>query len=482
MVHDGERVGPSHLARAVATMTAVRTRPRPDKTMAWTAAKLLLFAGFVALGIASYVGWKPVVNPNVQDCGSPIGFFVKNRENVVLYPGEPGAPPNAVALGSQPTCRELAETAVAKAGLAGAAFVGLTLAGIFVGLLDDRIGYWSAPRFETLLRDMSRDTRIRHGLVPNVDVDELGVVLPPLETPEVWGLVGFGVLTFAALPFLATPEVTRAALDQGTIAPLLGGLVVMVFVVAAATLARTAVFPEAESRVGLFEVVVATSWAGRLRPLVTSFGIDIHHLRRTGSGRADAVADVQVLQTVSVATHVVLLCVATLLVLRQDFTAIRWDAPEFVLVAVLVVLLLSGISRVARRWRALPVRPGLPALTAIGRLAASPARLAALWGGTILVSLTNALVLALALRAFGVSETFAVVLFVYLVTVAVSALSPTPDGVGVFEAVLVLLLLKAGLEPATAVCVTLTYRLVSFWLPMVPGLVATRRLRGAGAL
>ncbi len=482
MANDGERVDPTHLAGAAATMTAVRPQTRPDRTMAWIAAKLLLAAGFVALGIASYVAWKPVVNPQVQDCGSPMGFFLTNRQNVVLFPGEPGAPPNAVALGSQPTCRELAETSMAKAGLAGAAFVGLTLAGVLVGLLDDRIGYWSAPRFESLLRDMPTDARIRHGLIPNVDVDDLGAQLPPLESPEIWALAGFGLVTFVALPFLGPLEATQATLDRLSLVPVLAAMVLMVIVAAAATLQRKALYPVTESWGRTLAVVAATSWVGRLRPLVTSFGIDVHHLRRTGAARADAVLDVQVLQTVSLLGHLALLAVAALVARTQPFTAIRWDAPELVLVAVIVVLLVSGVSRAPRRWRALPVRPGLAGVTGIGRVAATPVQLGFLVGGTVAISLVNAGVLALALAAFGASEPFAFVLFAYLVAVVAGALSPTPDGVGVIEGVLVLLLLKAGLEPASAVLVTLTYRLVSCWLPMLPGLVAARRLRAADAL
>jgi uncharacterized membrane protein YbhN (UPF0104 family) len=45
-----------------------------------------------------------------------------------------------------------------------------------------------------------------------------------------------------------------------------------------------------------------------------------------------------------------------------------------------------------------------------------------------------------------------------------------------------LLLMKTGVEPGAAVCGTIMFRLITFWLPMLPGLVATRRLQAADAI
>ena len=79
-----------------------RSRSSNDRTTAWIAAKILLLTSLVALGAAIYLCWSPVVNPGVQDCGSPLGFFLTDRENVTISPGLPGAPENAVALAEQP--------------------------------------------------------------------------------------------------------------------------------------------------------------------------------------------------------------------------------------------------------------------------------------------------------------------------------------------------------------------------------------------
>jgi uncharacterized membrane protein YbhN (UPF0104 family) len=462
--------------------TAVRTRRRPDKTMAWTAAKILLFAGVVALGIAANIAWKPVTNPGVQDCGAPITFFLQNRENVLLHPGEPGAPSNAVALAEQPTCRERAYVEIEKAGLATATFFGLTLLGIILGLLDDRIAYWSAPRFESLLRDMPRSSRIEHGLIANVDVDELGDKLPPLETPEIYALIFFGLAAVIALPYVGPIDAVRDLAGQASIGPLLLAMVAALVSFVAAAVQRKAVFPDDESWITTIEVVMATSWVGRLRPVVGTFGIDIHHLRRTGLDRATAILDVQVLQTVSILVHLSLLALATLQVLGDRPANPSFERPQLVLAGVLGLFFLSGLSRAVKRWRALAVRPHVAGITRLHRVAGSAVQLAELFGGTVLVTLANVTVLALCLHAFGGSAPFSRLLFVYLVTAMAGAFSPTPNGVGVFEGSMVLLLFGVGVDPATAVCAALAFRSLTFWLPMLPGIRASQRMRAAGAL
>src|SRR3954451_6128088 len=95
----------------------LRSRSSIDRTTAWLADKILLVAALVALGAAAYIAWNPVQNSGVQDCGSPLGFFLTDEANVTVSIGTPDAPPNAVALAEQPTCRDLVEVELQKAAI-----------------------------------------------------------------------------------------------------------------------------------------------------------------------------------------------------------------------------------------------------------------------------------------------------------------------------------------------------------------------------
>jgi uncharacterized membrane protein YbhN (UPF0104 family) len=70
----------------------------------------------------------------------------------------------------------------------------------------------------------------------------------------------------------------------------------------------------------------------------------------------------------------------------------------------------------------------------------------------------------------------------FMIGSAASNAIPTPAGVGATETALVLVLIAAGVPTAQAVEVVIIFRVITFWLPAVAGLLAARHLRRTGAL
>jgi undecaprenyl-diphosphatase len=60
--------------------------------------------------------------------------------------------------------------------------------------------------------------------------------------------------------------------------------------------------------------------------------------------------------------------------------------------------------------------------------------------------------------------------------------SPTPGGLGALDAGLVAGLTHVGVPASIAVAGVLSYRLVTYWFPVLPGVVAFRWLRRNGHL
>ena len=58
---------------------------------------------------------------------------------------------------------------------------------------------------------------------------------------------------------------------------------------------------------------------------------------------------------------------------------------------------------------------------------------------------------------------------VYLGASLVAAAAPTPGGLGAMEAALVAGLTGVGMESGVAVAAVLSYRLATYWLPVLPG-------------
>jgi uncharacterized protein (TIRG00374 family) len=82
-----------------------------------------------------------------------------------------------------------------------------------------------------------------------------------------------------------------------------------------------------------------------------------------------------------------------------------------------------------------------------------------------------------ALAAVGAKPDPSLVLFAYAASAVLALIPITPGGLGFVEAGLTAVLVLAGIGAGDAVLATLTYRLVSFWLPLPAGLGAYSAFR-----
>jgi uncharacterized protein (TIRG00374 family) len=87
------------------------------------------------------------------------------------------------------------------------------------------------------------------------------------------------------------------------------------------------------------------------------------------------------------------------------------------------------------------------------------------------------LCLYLVFWAYTTPPSFAAMIVAYVVGYAVGTLAPTPGGLGAVEGLLIAMFVSFGVASTEAVAVVLTYRLINFWLPILPGLVSYASLR-----
>jgi undecaprenyl-diphosphatase len=78
----------------------------------------------------------------------------------------------------------------------------------------------------------------------------------------------------------------------------------------------------------------------------------------------------------------------------------------------------------------------------------------------------------LSMKAFGVDLPFTVALLTLTGGVLVATVTPTPGGLVGSEAGLTATLIAFGVDDGIALAVALSYRFVSYWLPIIPGMVA----------
>ncbi|WP_405877943.1 flippase-like domain-containing protein [Streptomyces sp. NBC_01136] len=98
-----------------------------------------------------------------------------------------------------------------------------------------------------------------------------------------------------------------------------------------------------------------------------------------------------------------------------------------------------------------------------------PARALALWGGSLAFPLLQAAGLTAVGQAMDLPVAPTHMTLAYLAATAAVAVVPTPGGIGSVEAALIVALVAAGGPVAAATAVVLAYRIITVWVPLVPG-------------
>ncbi|MGV9453978.1 lysylphosphatidylglycerol synthase transmembrane domain-containing protein [Streptomyces sp. NPDC003635] len=111
------------------------------------------------------------------------------------------------------------------------------------------------------------------------------------------------------------------------------------------------------------------------------------------------------------------------------------------------------------------------ALTDARRLHTMPSRVLALWGGAAVTPLLQAGVVASVGTSLGLPLSWAQLVFAFLAASTAVGAVPAPGGIGPVDAALVFTMaaMGAALGPATATVIG--YRVLTVWLPLVPGVL-----------
>lgn len=230
----------------------------------------------------------------------------------------------------------------------------------------------------------------------------------------------------------------------------------------------------------LTAVQVASTFTGRLTPAsLGGIGLNLLYLERTGLSRTEAASAATLNLAGGVVVHALLFALAALQIgvegLRHGLVVpTGWP----VMVAVGGVVVVAGAVLGSPFGRRRVVRPAIEMSRTLLETVRSPGRAAGLLGGSALVTVANAIAFVAAAWAFGVTGPSALQLTaVYVGGSAIAAAAPTPGGLGAVEAALVAALATIGIASTTAVAVVLTFRLLTFWLPILPGMATYRLLQ-----
>ncbi|ATL30318.1 putative CONSERVED INTEGRAL MEMBRANE PROTEIN [Streptomyces formicae] len=232
---------------------------------------------------------------------------------------------------------------------------------------------------------------------------------------------------------------------------------------------------------GSFVKIVAPAAVGGV-------ALNTRFLQRSGVRSGLAVASVGASQLFGLGSHIMLLLVFGYLTGTEktpSFTPSRTVIAGLLSVAVLV-LVVTAIpflrKFVVTRVRSLFAGVVPRMLDVLQR----PQKLLTGLGGMLLLTLLFVLCLDASVRAFGSDEmtnlSLASVAVVFLAGNALGSAAPTPGGVGAVEATLTLGLIAVGVPRDVAAPAVLLYRLLTLWLPVLPGWLFFNHLTRKGLL
>jgi uncharacterized membrane protein YbhN (UPF0104 family)/membrane-associated phospholipid phosphatase/tRNA A-37 threonylcarbamoyl transferase component Bud32 len=229
-----------------------------------------------------------------------------------------------------------------------------------------------------------------------------------------------------------------------------------------------------------YAVQLAAASTNRVVPAgLGAIATNMRYLELEGLDRPGAVAAIGLTTGTGFAVHLVATIAAVLLLRSRAFAL---HVPDFD--ATWPDLLALGAAGAAIGWLGWARKLHVPVLrwlratrSSIGGVVVRPARLAVLVAGSAGISAAYILALTAALAAYGARPGLGTVAGVYLASSAVASVAPTPGGIGPFEAAAVAGLGALGVKPGPAVAAVITYRLITYWLPVIPGVVALHVLR-----
>ncbi|MBM9507671.1 flippase-like domain-containing protein [Actinacidiphila acididurans] len=217
---------------------------------------------------------------------------------------------------------------------------------------------------------------------------------------------------------------------------------------------------------------------------VGGVALNTRYLQKAGVRPGLAVASVGASQLVGLGAHVMLLMTFGYITGTEKTPSLSPSRTVMaglltVGVLVLVVTAVPALRKfVSTRVRALFAGVVPRMLDVLQR----PVKLISGIGGTLMLTVTFVICLDGCVRAFGGNLSYAAVAVVFLAGNALGSAAPTPGGVGAVELALTGGLIAAGLPKEVATPAVLFFRLLTFWLPVLPGWLSFTHLTRKGEL
>lgn len=295
-------------------------------------------------------------------------------------------------------------------------------------------------------------TRRRHWLIVGLYVLALYVIIPQIGSfRSSWGLLGHLKLGWLVM---------AAALAGYT------------YLAAAGTYYYLAFKPLKYSQLVLIEV--SAMFINRLLPGgIGALGTNYSYLRRRGHSQAQSATMIATNNLIGIVGHLLVIGLALVATAGQIKLHHFGQGRSLKYLAIVAVFLGAGLGLAWWKFGHHRLRKALlsfrrPLIT-YGR---HPLKLLGALLTSISLTLGNVLCLAACAYALSAHLPFVALLLIFSLGITAGTVTPTPGGLGGFEAGLFAGFVAYGIATPTALALALLYRLISYWLPLILGALA----------
>ncbi|MFG2087250.1 lysylphosphatidylglycerol synthase domain-containing protein [Spirillospora sp. NPDC048824] len=282
-------------------------------------------------------------------------------------------------------------------------------------------------------------------------------------------LVLVGYVTYHALIGITGPRSPMTVLADAHIRWLLAATLLVAASYAAGALSLMGASPRNLAFGRTYVRQVAASYASRQHPTGRGGAVVLGgYLRDHGAGPHEATQTVALTRLTGALVHLIALALALASAAAQGWGTLRspaWSGPLILAVSAVALL---GTALLWRR-RAEIILPLRAVAAGPSRRSHRPRHLIALLAGSSMVTTCSVLTFVAVGHAMNVPLSAATLASVYLLLIPLRLLGPLPGGLGIVEPLFALALVALGTGPTEAVVTVLLYRILSFWLPILPG-------------
>jgi len=222
-------------------------------------------------------------------------------------------------------------------------------------------------------------------------------------------------------------------------------------------------------------VQVAASFANRLIPSgVGGLSLNVDFLIKSGHKATEAASVTAVNSAAAFVSYILLLFSALVITKTSPVTLLAGKSiPPWIIAVIIFVLIVVGIVLWNWKWvRNKVVNFTKDALKNVVEYRHEPFRLVLAVIGASLVTIFYVTALYASAHAIGMPITVVQAFVAYTIGTLIGAAVPTPGGLGGVEAGLYAGLIAFGYPPGEVLSTIIIYRLMTFWLPILPGYVS----------